>query len=58
MRFLEPGQELVSRIDGIGEMRHTFRGEITEEDRLRDLEVVAEGVQALTARLRAAADAR
>ncbi|MGE0217313.1 fumarylacetoacetate hydrolase family protein [Mycolicibacterium sp.] len=24
-RFLRPGQELVSRIEGIGEMRHTFR---------------------------------
>jgi 2,4-didehydro-3-deoxy-L-rhamnonate hydrolase len=23
--FLRPGDELVSRIDGIGEMRHTFR---------------------------------
>jgi 2-keto-4-pentenoate hydratase/2-oxohepta-3-ene-1,7-dioic acid hydratase in catechol pathway len=24
-RFLQPGEELVSRIEGIGEMRHTFR---------------------------------
>ncbi len=24
-RFLQPGEQLVSRIDGIGEMRHTFR---------------------------------
>jgi 2,4-didehydro-3-deoxy-L-rhamnonate hydrolase len=24
-RFLQPGEQLVSRIEGIGEMRHTFR---------------------------------
>jgi 2,4-didehydro-3-deoxy-L-rhamnonate hydrolase len=24
-RFLQPGEELVSRIEGIGDMRHTFR---------------------------------
>jgi 2,4-diketo-3-deoxy-L-fuconate hydrolase len=24
-RFLQPGEELVTRIEGLGEMRHTFR---------------------------------
>src|SRR5260370_41364225 len=24
-RFLQPGEQLVSRIEGVGEMRHTFR---------------------------------
>lgn len=58
MRFLRPGQELVSRVEGIGEMRHTFCGDIPEETRRRDLEAVAEGVEALTAILRATAVSR
>jgi 2-keto-4-pentenoate hydratase/2-oxohepta-3-ene-1,7-dioic acid hydratase in catechol pathway len=53
MRFLQPGQELVSRIDGIGEMRHTFHGDIDDEARRRDVELVAEGVRALAARIQA-----
>jgi 2,4-didehydro-3-deoxy-L-rhamnonate hydrolase len=58
MQFLEPGQKLVSRIEGIGEMRHTFSGDVTSDAWGRDLGVVAEGVEALTARLRAAASSR
>jgi 2,4-diketo-3-deoxy-L-fuconate hydrolase len=38
-RFLEPGERLVSRIEGIGEMSHTFRSDTTAESRRRDAEV-------------------
>ncbi|MFG1667744.1 fumarylacetoacetate hydrolase family protein [Streptomyces sp. Y7] len=46
-RFLEPGQELVSRIEGIGEMRHTFSGDITEESRRKDIDAVIEHMKRL-----------
>jgi len=32
-RFLQPGQRLVSRIEGIGEMRHTLRSSPAAEPR-------------------------
>jgi 2,4-diketo-3-deoxy-L-fuconate hydrolase len=35
-RFLAPGEELVSRIEGVGEMRHTFRSDATPESLLED----------------------
>jgi 2-keto-4-pentenoate hydratase/2-oxohepta-3-ene-1,7-dioic acid hydratase in catechol pathway len=46
-RFLVPGQQLVSRIEGIGEMRHTFHGDITAEFRRRDMDAVIERLQGL-----------
>lgn len=57
MSFLQPGQMLVSRVEGIGEMRHAFRGDIADKARQQDLEAVTRGVEALTARLRAAVPA-
>jgi 2,4-didehydro-3-deoxy-L-rhamnonate hydrolase len=54
MRFLEPGQQLISRIEGIGEMRHTFRGEITDDARLQDIDAVMDRLQALADRGQAA----
>ena len=35
-RLLAPGEELISRIEGVGEMRHTFRGDATPESFLED----------------------
>jgi 2,4-didehydro-3-deoxy-L-rhamnonate hydrolase len=46
-RFLEPGQELVSQIEGIGEMRHTFRGDITPEAQRKDIDAIVERLKSL-----------
>jgi 2,4-diketo-3-deoxy-L-fuconate hydrolase len=46
-RFLRPGDELVSEIEGIGSMRHTFRSDATDESRARDTDRVARRLQRL-----------
>jgi 2-keto-4-pentenoate hydratase/2-oxohepta-3-ene-1,7-dioic acid hydratase in catechol pathway len=46
-RFLRPGDELVSEIEGIGSMRHTFRGDATDESRARDAGRVVRRLQRL-----------
>ena len=46
-RFLRPGDELVSDIEGIGSMRHTFRGDATDESRARDADRVVRRLQRL-----------
>ena len=47
-RFLRPGDELVSEIEGIGSMRHTFRSDTTEESRAKDADNVIRRLQGLT----------
>jgi 2,4-didehydro-3-deoxy-L-rhamnonate hydrolase len=47
-RFLGPGDELVSEIEGIGSMRHTFRSDTTEESRAKDADKVVRRLQRLT----------
>jgi 2,4-diketo-3-deoxy-L-fuconate hydrolase len=49
-RFLEPGEELVSRIEGIGEMRHTFRYNGTDETLRREAEFASVKLQEVIAR--------
>ena len=49
-RFLRPGDELVSEIEGIGSMRHTFRGDATDESRARDADRVVRRLQRLAHR--------
>ena len=46
-RFLRPGDELVSEIEGIGRMRHTFRSHATDESRARDADRAARRLQRL-----------
>jgi 2,4-didehydro-3-deoxy-L-rhamnonate hydrolase len=46
-RFLRPGDELVSEIEEIGRMRHTFRSDATEESRARDADRAARRLQRL-----------
>jgi 2-keto-4-pentenoate hydratase/2-oxohepta-3-ene-1,7-dioic acid hydratase in catechol pathway len=46
-RFLRPGDELVSEIEGIGRMRHTFRSHATDESRARDADRAVRRLQRL-----------
>jgi 2,4-didehydro-3-deoxy-L-rhamnonate hydrolase len=46
-RFLRPGDELVSEIEEIGSMRHTFRSDATDESRARDADRAARRLQRL-----------